>query len=436
MTTVLRAYKTELDPNNKQRTFFRRCAGVSRKVYNWGLSEYNAWFFDLGVRPISQERLKKYFNCMIKNELYPWMREVPYSIEEAAFRDLGRAIDNYWRQRKDGTVAKRTEQLKQKGRWAKRVAKALDRGWPVMTVEPGYPKFKRRGDPGSFRLKEFTILDDRVEIGRRKDVKEIGAVRLKEAGYIPTNASRYGTYASVSERAGRWFISVLVEEEIDSPDINGHVLGIDLGVHHWAVCSNGKVFNPPTSFRELDRKIARLNKELDRRTSGGSNWHKTKKKLARVHYKKASIRKHFLHQISDYATFKSKPKAIVLEDLNVSGMMQNRHLARAVGEIGFYELRRQIEYKAEWCGIEVVFADRFYPSSKTCSRCGAVRGELALSERIFACDSCGFTIHRDLNAARNLAALVNRETPGDCLGSWAEPVAHCELETRQQLTTV
>jgi len=117
---ILKAYKTELDPNNKQRGFFRRCAGASRFVFNWGLAEWEAWFFELGVRPVSQERLKKYFNCMIKDEECPWIRELPYSLEEAAFINLGRAFENFYRQRKDGTVTKRITQLKKNGDWAKR----------------------------------------------------------------------------------------------------------------------------------------------------------------------------------------------------------------------------------------------------------------------------------------------------------------------------
>lgn len=403
---MLKAYKTELGPNNKQKGFLSQCAGASRVVFNWGLAEWTAWFFDAGIRPVSQERLKKYFNCMIKDENFPWLRDYPYSITEATFINLGRSFDNFWRQRKDGTVQKRITQLKSRGRWAKRVAKTLEKDRPYICAEPGFPRFKRRGDNQSFQLKEFRVYRDRIEIGRRCDVTGIGAIRLKESDYIPVNAQRYGTYATVSQRAGRWFVSVLVQEECQTIKTTGKVVGVDFGINTLATCSNGVVFPNSRPLEQGLRKIRALNKELDRRQQGGANWKKTKKKLARAHFKVSNIRSHLLHQINHYLTHVLRPGVIVLEDLNVSGMMKNRYLARSIADVGFAELRRQIEYKAKWCGIRVVFADRFEPTSKRCSGCGEIKEDLSLTHRVYRCDFCDLVIDRDLNAAINLAALV------------------------------
>ena len=149
-----------------------------------------------------------------------------------------------------------------------------------------------------------------------------------------------------------------------------------------------------------------MNRELSRRENGSKNRAKTKAKLAKAHAKVANIRKHALHQVSYYVTVKTKPNTVVIEDLNVSGMVKNHRLAGAVSDAGMSELHRQIEYKASWNGINVMKADRWYPSSKTCSHCGSVKPILKLSERLYACPDCGAVIDRDLNAALNLASLV------------------------------
>ena len=376
---ALRAYKTELAPNNRQRTYFRRCAGTARFVFNWALADRKLRF-ERGEKTSLYSQTKR-FNS-IKDEQCPWVREVPYAVTESAFRNCDAAFQHFFRRVKN----------KEK--------------------EPGYPRFKRRGGRESFQLKSTG-----VELDRARLTSPIGWVRLKERFYIPMEATRYGTYATISERAGRWFISVLVEEDVESVDLTGEVVGVDLGINSLAVVSNGTVFENPKALRNAERKLARLQRELSRRRRGGANWRKTKAKLAAAHYKVACIRSHTLHQISHYLTFELYPSAIVLEDLNVSGMLKNHHLARAISDVGFYELRRQIEYKAEWNGITVMFANRFYPSSKTCSECGSVREKLTLSERLFICPECGVVLDRDLNAAKNLAALVEpqnlRGLPGE-----------------------
>lgn len=374
---ILKAYKTELDPNNKQRAFFRQCAGTARFVFNWALADRQQRYKD--DEKTSQYEQRKRFNAL-KREECPWIIDIPYAVTESAFANCDSAFQHFFRRVKKGKT-------------------------------PGYPKFKARGIRDSFQLRNVKVYPDCVRLTR------IGLVRLKEHDYIPENASRYGTYATISKRAGRWFISVLVEEEMAQIETSGKVVGVDFGIKDLAVCSNGKVFENPRHIKSAKRKLARLQRDLARRTKGGANWKKTKAKLQQTHFDVANARQHTQHQISSYLTHKLKPSIIVLEDLNVNGMMKNHCLAQAIGDVGFYELRRQIEYKAHWLGIEVVLASQWYPSTKTCSRCGGHKPEITLTHRVYHCDHCGLEINRDLNAAKNLAALVSRQTDGACLGS-------------------
>jgi len=409
---VSRAYKTELDPNNKQQALFQQYAGTSRRVYNWALAEWEAWFFEWGIRPVSASRLKAFWNNMIKDDEFPWVREYPYAIQESAFRNLGQAFSNFYRQRADGTVAKRIAQQKRDGTWGKRVAKLIEKGRSGIQLEPGYPRYKSKDKQISFQLRGVHIYSDCVKL------PGIGLVKLKERDYLPVEAGKLGVYFTISKRAGRWFISVLDREaNIDRVETSGKIVGVDFGIKSLAVCSNGKVFENPRHLQQADRKVKRLERELSRRTKGGANWRKTKAKLQQAHFDLANARQHTQHEISSYLTYKLRPSVIVLEDLNVGGMMKNHCLAQAIGDVGWSELRRQIEYKAAWIGSEVMLADRWEPSSKRCSMCGAIKADLKLSDREYHCDNCAGVIDRDLNAALNLAALVNRQTDGDCLGS-------------------
>jgi putative transposase len=379
MTTIQRAYKTELDPNNEQATLFERFAEVRVFVYNIAIREWQRQYKN-GEKP-NANNLKKQFNAC-KHELFPYVTEAPYAVTEAAFRDIDAAFQHFFRRVKQGQT-------------------------------PGYPRFKKCAD--GFSVRNTRIEDDRVR------VQGVGWVRLKERWYIPTTEGglKFGVYATISKRAGRWYISVLVEEPApELKDRHATVIGVDFGIKSLAVCSNGRVFDNPKPLYDAERKMARLQRELSRRRKGSANWNDTKDRLQKAHKRVVDIRAHTLHQISDYLTQEVRPAVIVLEDLNVAGMVKNHSLARAISDVGFSELRRQIEYKAQWYGIEVAIVDRFFPSSKTCSRCGVIKSDLTLSDRTFICSDCGFTLDRDMNAALNLAAFgQNRQTGGDCLGS-------------------
>ncbi len=374
---IHRAYKVELDPNRTQRVLLRKHAGAARFAWNWGLTrrieEYQST--QRSSRAIEQHRQ---LNALKKTE-YSWLYEVSKCAPQEALRDLDRAFDSFYRRLK----------LKRQG---------LCKG-PV-----GFPRFKsKKGNAGSFRLTGHI----RVESGRVR-LPRLGWIRMKEYGYIPTD--RHILSATGSEQAGRWFISILVEEEISVAEATGASIGVDLGVSTLATCSDGRRFANPKPLRRHERRLKRLQRELTRRQKGGKNREKTRLKVARLYYRIGNIRRDALHKTTSAIVAKTKPSqerpaVVTIEDLNVAGMTQDHYLAGAVADASLGEFRRQIEYKADWYGVRLVVADRFYPSSKRCSVCGCVKPYLRLSERVFVCEKCGAVLDRDVNAGRNLAQL-------------------------------
>jgi len=380
---IKRAYKTELDPNTQQLVALRKHAGAARFAWNWGLArrieEYKA--NGKSSRAIEQHRQ---LNALKKTE-YPWLYEVSKCAPQEALRDLDRAFDAFYRRL----------ELKRQGKYNGKV---------------GFPRFKsKKRGLGSFRLTgSIHVKEDRIHLPR------LGWIRLKERGYIPQD--RHILSATVSERAGRWFVSVLVEEEIEVERATGPAIGLDMGVHALAVCSDGRVFENLRPLQRLERRLARLQRELMRRQRGGKNWEKTRQKIARLHYRIGNIRREALHKVTSAIVAKTKPPqgrpaVVVIERLAVAGMMKNHHLAGAIGDAGLGMFRQMLEYKAAWYGVEIRVADQFYPSSKRCSACGYVKPHLRLSERVFVCPNCGTAIDRDLNAANNLLTALPR-VPG------------------------
>jgi len=224
-------------------------------------------------------------------------------------------------------------------------------------------------------------------------------LRLHEPGYIPIDANVLS--ATVSEQAGRWFVSVQVEEEREKPVPTGtSAVGVDLGIKTLATLSDGITFANPRALKHAQKKLKRLERAKSRRKKGSKNRAKARQAIAKVHARIAHIRKDATHKLTSHL---AKQYALVaIEDLHVAGMLKNHKLAQSVSDCNFGELRRQVEYKAAWHGTHIVVIDRFYPSSKTCSGCGYIKPELRLSERVFVCESCGMVLDRDLNAAINL----------------------------------
>jgi putative transposase len=369
---IQRAYKTELKLNNRERTLLTGCAGAARFAYNWGLREKIDAYETTGKSP-SYYELHRQLNALKKSDL-DWLYQYSKTIPQEALRDLDRAFQNFFRRLKNGE-------------------------------KPGFPRFKsRKRGIGSFRIWGSI----QVETGQIK-LPRIGWLRLHEKGYLPAAGVKILS-TTLSERAGRWFVALQVEEEITDRRATGEPVGIDLGIKSLAVCSDGQTYANPRALDRASKQLARCQRELSRRQKGSRNWAKTKVKLARLHQRMAHLRQETIQQATSRIVAKTKPDTerpllIVMEDLNVTGMMQNHKLARALGDVALGEFRRQLAYKCAWYGITLQTADRWYPSSKRCSGCGQVKETLLLSERVYHCDRCGLVIDRDLNAARNLVQL-------------------------------
>ena len=255
----------------------------------------------------------------------------------------------------------------------------------------GFARFKKKGRHDSF------TLDGAIHIDHRKvKVPVIGWLKTYELLPIGYKAKS----VTLSKQADRWFISWKIDVETTQTPKKLEFVGVDLGINHLAILSTGEVFYGAKGYKKYQEKLAKIQYLNRHKKVGSSNYRKAQISIARLHQKIANIRKDTLHKITTYI---SKNHAVIgVEDLNVSGMLANGKLAKAIADMGFYEFRRQLEYKTQLYGSKLVVVDRFYPSSKTCSRCGEKKLSLSLKERIFNCEHCGFECDRDLNAAVNL----------------------------------
>jgi len=366
---ILRGFKTELDLNGAQKTACARHAGAARFAYNWGLARKIA-AHRAGEKVPTAIQLARELTALKRTEL-SWLYAVSKCAPQEALRNLDQAFVHFFRR----------VRLKQRGQWRGAV---------------GFPRFKsKKSGHNRFRLTgSIHVYEQAIKLPR------LGRLRLTERDYLPTTGARILS-ATVSERVGRWYISVLVEIEIADPEpAQESIIGVDLGVKALATTSEGLVIPNPKALQQRLRKVKRLQRAVSRKTTGSANYRKACLKLARLHQHVANVRRNALHQAT---TRLAKTKsAVVIEDLNVSGLRGNHKLARAISDVGLREFRRQLIYKGTWYGCRVIIADRFFPSSKRCSGCGHIRKQLALGERQFKCEVCGFSCDRDLNAARNL----------------------------------
>lgn len=363
---VMRSYKTEVSPNKAQCTLLRKHAGAARFAWNWALDRRIKEYAETGrsSRAIDQHRQLN----AIKATDFPWMYEVSKCAPQESLRDLDKAYKSFF----DGKAK--------------------------------FPNFKnKKKGLGSFRLTGCI----RVEQGRIK-LPRIGWLRLKEKDYLPIDAKMNSV--TVKERSGRWFVSVQVQEEIQDKTNNGAAIGIDLGLKVFLATSDGEFVDSPRYLAKSIRRLRRTSKSHSRKMEGSNNRKKSAKRLANIHYKISCQRSDFLHKTS--STLTKTNSVIVVESLNISGMVKNRSLSRSISDAGWSEFVRMLEYKSSWSGGQVLRADRFFPSTKTCSGCGHVKSEIKLSERVYLCDMCGLEVDRDTNAARNLLNLYTGSSSG------------------------
>lgn len=375
---MLRTFKAEIKPSEEQKVKINKTIGVARFIYNFYIAE-NKKVYEENKSFLSAIDFSKYLNndFIPNNEDYLWIKEVSSKSTKESIRNAEAAF--------------------------KRFFKGLS----------GFPKFKKKNKSN---VKMYFIKNNKGDcVCERHKIKipTLGWVRLKEKGYIPTTKDGYIiTSGTVSYRAGKYYVTCLVDiKEPQKEEINDFGIGIDLGISNFAVVSNGKVYkniNKTSKVKKLEKKIKREQRKLSRKyenykKKGGAthkNIDKQILKVQKLHKRLDDIRTDYVNKtVSELV--KTKPAYITIEDLNVSGMMKNRHLSKAIASQKFFEFRTKLKLKCEVYGIELRIADRFYPSSKTCHNCGGLKKDLKLSDRTYICE-CGYKEDRDLNASLNL----------------------------------
>jgi putative transposase len=399
---MILAHKIALDPNVEQVIYFARACGTARFSWNWALAEWQRQYKE-GGKP-SEAALRKQLNTA-KREQFPWMLEVTKVASQQAIKNLGRAFSNFF------------SDLKK----------------PKKQRQFGYPQFKKKGIHDSFRAEngpETFALD-----GKRIKLPVIGWVRMRET----LRFSGKVLSATVSRVADRWFVSVTVEvsHQIPVRENQAAAGGIDLGVKALATMSDGSTVEGPKALRSNLKRLRRLSRSLSRKVKGSANRRKARAKVARLHARISNIRKDGLHKLTTELV--NKFSVIGIEDLNVRGMMANGKLSLSIADMGFYEFKRQLTYKADMAGTRIVVADRWYPSSKTCSACSHVVPTLPLSVRDWTCPACGSVHDRDINAAINLKNIAASSAVTACGAGSSDgglPLAVKLSAMKQELTHV
>lgn len=353
---IVMSHRIELKPHAIQESRFRPCVGAARFAYNWALAEWQRQF-EAGEKP-HEAVLRRQFNA-IKPVDFPWILDLPKSVPQQAIKNVGHAYRRFFQKK------------------SKR------------------PRFKKLGVHDSARLDNGpgTFQCE----GLRIRLPKIGGVRMREALRFDGKPLS----ATLSREADRWFISIPVEIDRPEPVRESQAsVGIDLGGSTAVTLSTGEKIDSPKPLKKDLQRLRRRSRQHSRKQQGSANRRTSARKLAKLHARIAHIRPDWTHQTTTDLT--RRFAVIAIEDLNVRGMVANEKLARSINDIGFYEFRRQLEYKAALSGSTVVVVDRWFPSSKTCSICGVKAEKMPLSVRQWTCAHCGAEHDRDINAARNI----------------------------------
>ena len=380
---MVKAIKVMLIPNNVQQTKLFQYAGASRFAYNWALAREKE-NYEKGGRFIPDTELRKEFTRLRNSDEYAWLLNISNNVTKQAIKDACSAYKNFF--------------------------KGLQRYPRFKAKKKSMPKFYQ--DNIKIQFRDTHVKFEGFSFSRKANKQKLNWVKLAEHGRIPTDAKYRNP--RVSFDGLNWWISVCVEfpDCKDRPNHDG--IGIDFGIKDLAICSDGNTYkniNKNQTVKKLEKRKRRLQRSVSRKyehnKKGGSycktnNIVKKEKLLLKVNHRLANIRKDYLNQTTSEIVNR-KPRFICIEDLNVSGMIKNRHLSKAVQNQGFFEFRKQLEYKCNDRGIQLIVADRFYPSSKRCSCCGKIKKDLRLSDRTYKCE-CGNVIDRDFQASLNLKA--------------------------------
>lgn len=378
---MIKTIRVMLLPNNKQKTKLFQYANSARFAYNWALGREKENYKN-GGKFISDGDLRKEFTQLKKTYEYSWLNEISNNVTKQAIKDACNAYKRFFK------------------------------GYSK------FPKFKssKYSTPSFYQDNvKIKFTDTHVKIegfssSKKKNKQKLNWIRLAEGGRIPTDC-KY-TNPRIKYDGVNWWLTVGVEYEENTTLPLYEGVGIDLGVKDLAICSDGNKYqniNKTQKVKKLEKRKRRLQRSISRRYEKNkkrvsycktSNIIKKEKELLKLNHRLTNIRHNYLHQTTS-EIIKREPSFICIEDLNVKGMMKNKHLSKAIQQQEFYEFRRQIEYKSAWNNISVIIADRFFPSSKLCSCCGNIKKDLKLSDRIYKCE-CGNIIDRDYQAALNL----------------------------------
>ena len=379
------AYKTKLKLNNQQKTLMRQCAGYRRWVWNWALDfKQKAYAEDI---KLNKSQLRKYYTNYVKPN-YSWQSQLSSKIYQYAFINLDEAYKRFFR-----GLAK-------------------------------YPKFKKKGKSNnSFTLDASgkpIILSDRQHklpfFGWLKTYEKLSICSTKKVTF--------------SEQAGDWYISFFIEVDFLHTKKTREKVGVDLGISKLATLSSGKVFENPKAYIKALKRLARLQRDLSRKVVGSSNYHKAKLKVQKAHCKIANIRSNAIHHLTSYLA--KNHSEVVLENLNVKGLIKNRRLSKSLSDAAFGTIREQTEYKCQRYGSHLTLADRFFPSSQLCSECGH-RQKMPLKVRLYKC-RCGMRKDRDFNASLNLENYMVLADGSFALRSVdrVSPTILCEADDKHQ----
>ena len=413
---MMKSYKVMLVPNKWQRTRLFEFAGSARFAYNWALDREMTAFKN-GEKFISDYDLRKEFTVLRNSAEYSWLKKISNNVTKQAVKDCCIAYGKFFDKQKATNIKFTKKKLEHLARIGKT---------PTIYDMNGHPKFKSKRN-GDFKFYQDTekiqitsthVKLEAIATSKRRNRQKLNWIRLAEVDRIPVGVKYENP--RISFDGLNWWLSVAVEFKPEKSAENfTETLGIDLGIKELAVLSDGTFYsniNKTKIIKKLKKRQRRLQRSISRKyemnkQKGDCYWKtcniiRSEKLLLKIHHRLANIRQNYRHQVTTEIIAR-KPRVIVMEDLNVSGMMKNKHLSKKIQEQGWYNFRKLIEYKAEWAGIKVVFADKFYPSSKTCICCGRVKKNLKLSDRIYRC-VCGNEIDRDLQAAINLKRYVDK----------------------------
>lgn len=380
---MVKAIKVMLVPNNVQNSKMFQYAGAARFAYNWALAREKE-NYEKGNKFISDSELRKEFTRLRNSDGYAWLQNVSNNVTKQAIKDACAAYKNFF--------------------------KGLQKYPRFKSKKKSMPKFYQ--DNIKIKFTDTHVKFEGFSSSKKANKQKLNWVRLAEHGRIPIDVKYMNP--RISFDGLNWWISVCVEFPDCKESLSDEGIGIDLGIKDLAICSDAnkyKNINKSKTIKKLEKRKRRLQRSVSRKYEQNKkkgkycktcNIVKNEKLLLKVNHRLTNIRKNYLNQTTSEIVNR-KPRFICIEDLNVSGMMKNRHLSKAIQEQGFYEFRRQLEYKCNNNGIQLIVADRFYPSSKLCSCCGKIKKDLKLSDRTYRC-KCGNIIDRDFNASLNLKA--------------------------------